>query len=340
MTSNINIPPEDCNNTLNGYTRWKSLGQFKANESFTIYLDSTIGTSNEQREAYWHERTHLQLYTSTAFGHVQQLFTSIVVATKESDVPEIHIHALQKFVSLLYETSWEVHEGSATITPYLLKKPFSSSLISPGFYSDMPSRYANSSSMIATAVGAVLPMQLASYGFIGVNAIAQYCLNTNIITYATKYLNGIDNAGQGNSYSMFGYISNSINNPSCRLYKLISELYNDESNRVPTAIYDLFLRLIIRFDFVKSLPDGGVKIETDSIQQQLQIQDCLNFCILSILDVHLPNTLKYKRVVEMKYDLDLMYKAAEENIFCKIIRNDISEDIDKRAELEPVVREL
>lgn len=336
---NLCLPEKDFSSVLSGFCSWRVMGSYKPNDPWTIYLDKEFNNNKEKKEdVYYHEWMHLQLFTSTAYGHVQQLFTSFVIGLQNSGMPAFSLSPIFSFLTSLYETSWEVHEGAATIGSFLLQNPFSVKLVNHAFYSELPARYSNAASHFAAAVGALLPIELARFGHIAVNAVAQFCLNTDIITYSTGYWRKFKLAGQSESYDIFSHLSKDINNPQCRLYKLIGELYKDEQYIVPTNIKNNFIDSIKNFDFVKVQKDGNVSIEAKSREQMLELQDSLNFVILKELDSLIPGWLKYKRVIEMENDLIELYQSHEDTGWVKHNWDSMAKDIKRRAAFRPNIK--
>ena len=178
---NICLPEKDFSSILSGFCSWQSAGSYKPNDPLTIYLDKDFdGSDGKNTDVYFHECVHLQLFTSTAYGHVQQLFTSYIAALQNIGAPTFALSPILRFLSSLYETSWEVHEGAATVSSFLYLNPFSEKLVNHAFYSELPIRYSNAASHFSVAVGALLPTELAPMGYIAANAVAQFCLNTDI----------------------------------------------------------------------------------------------------------------------------------------------------------------
>lgn len=338
---NFNLPERDFSTVLSGFCSWRATGSYKPNDPWTIYLDTELHENNEKNaDVYYHEWTHLQLFTSTAYGHVQQLFASFIIAFQDKDMPAFSLSPVYRFLSSLYETSWEVHEGAATISSFLVQHPFSIKLVNHAFYSELPIRYSHAASLFATAVGGLLPFELAGLGSIAANAVAQFCLNTDIIRYTTEYWRNFKSSGQSETYDIFSHLSKDINNPQCRLYKLIGALYKDEQNNVPTNIKNHFIESIKDLDFVTVHKDGKIHIEARSGEQILEIQDTLNFVILKELDSLIPGWLKYKRVIEMENDLAKLYKTHENTGWVKHNWDSMAKDIKRRASFRPNIKPL
>jgi len=336
----ISVPNYDSNATLIGYIAARTVGSYNPADSFSIYLDQATGGQENNWEAYWHERTHLQLYTSTAFGHVQQIFCSLCQEYRKHGMPDAALAMFDKYASLLYQSSWEVQEGAATITPYLYKNPFSLVLIRPGFYSHLPQRYADAATFLSSAVGALLSPSLAQFGYVAVNAVAQFCLNTEILRFSTEFLLSFESQSQGNSFAIFDHLADGKNHPQNRLNKLISALYDDESNSIPHAIQISFAERLMKLDFVNVGDNGEIIINGKTQEKELLIQDILNLCIMDALQNILPEYVVYKRVIEMEEDVSAFFSSIESSGFGGVSHNNISRNLKKRAEFKPVVKSL
>jgi hypothetical protein len=336
----ISIPDDDSRITLDGFVSSKILGAYDPSDPSSVYLENVGLGGEDQWEAYWHECTHLQLYTSTSFGHVQQTFCAIQNGFKGHEtLTNMVISPFVQIVSLLHQASWEIQEGAATITPHLLKNSFSLNLIHPGTYSHLPQRYANAATLMAKAVGGLLPVEFARYGYVAVNAVAQFCLNTRLLQFATEFMWNINRAGQGDTTKFFEHLSDGKNHPSNRLYRLISKLYDDENNEIPNALKLAFMSDIKNLEFVSEF-EGGLKIEADTQEKALQLQDVFNWNVMDILQEILPDLFVYSRVSEMKDDIRKFYSAVESSDWVKIVHTDISEDINARAKFEPEIKSL
>lgn len=337
---NITVPNEDSKQSLDGFIASQASGTYDPSDPFSIYLSKRFDSKEESWEAYWHERTHLQLYTSTAFGHVQQIFSAILNGLNDSDVfGTMIISPFQQIVSLLHEASWEVQEGAATITPHLFRNPFSLQLIYPTSYSHLPQRYSSAATHIAKAVGGLLPVELAGYGYIAVNAIAQFCLNTDILKFSAAFIRNVNNAGQSEGTKFFEHLSDGRNYPSNRLYRLISTLYDDEKNEIPHALKISFFFDVQKLDFVLKEPTG-LRIQAETKEQMLAVQDTFNYSVMTTLQDILPDLHVYSRVAEMQSDIKEFYAACEESKWAGIVRNDISDNISARAQFNPTIKDL
>lgn len=303
-------------------------------------MDPGIQDREQREDVYWHECTHLHLFTSTAFGHAQQYLANLLVVLKDAGVSDITLRALRKFAALLHESSWEIHEGAATITPYLRAHPFSGRLIDPASYAHLPPRYANSATNIATAAGAITPVQLAMFGYVVVNAVAQYCLNTNILVFCANFVESMPSAGQADSFRTFAYLSDAGNHPSCRLYRLISRLYEDESNAIPRSINNRLYESISHLDFVNVNSDNSISLAPRNITDVTVLQDSLNFAVLSELDSILPGTLHYKHASEVSIDMQSLEKASRAIGVSAVRMEDISSNLERRVAFAPIVKEL
>jgi hypothetical protein len=319
------------------------LGAYFPNDHFAIYISKLLTKDDGSKfdSVYLHELTHLHLFTSTAFGHIQQILSTIVYGLiKEIGHSLVIMSPLCKYLSALHEAAWVVHEGAATVSSHLFRHPFSLELLQEKSYAEMPDRYARASSVFASAVGALLPLELADYGWVAANAIAQWCLNTDIIGYSTNYLRTPSACGQSETYDFYNYVSELKNNPTNRLYKLVGSLYSDTESAIPHNINVRFYEKLCSFDFVDK-SSGALMYDSGDKINSLIVNDALNYIIIDEIDKFLPGYCMYKHVSDMVPYI---------NAFLDIINNsgwgvnfswdDMSSDLSRRANFEPIVRKI
>lgn len=305
------LDPINCNSNSefssileNRYEHDTILGAFKPNVPWTIFINEQhCSTPEIRREIYLHELTHLQLFTSTAVGHVQQLLSSIISSfSGKEKVLSFASSPLQRCLAVLHEASWEIHEGAATITPYLRDHPFTHSFTNHHTFALLPNRYKHAASSFSMAVGALLPMNLANFGYVAANAVAQFCLNTNVLCSTADYWSALlDSKFRHPEIIFYDHISRSENHPQCRLLRLIEVLYSDASDEIPNRIAHDFFSRISLLSFVTSTKNE-IHIASQTNEDTLLIQDALNLTILDELDRILPEYIKYKRVLDMEHD--------------------------------------
>ncbi|MDD3024778.1 MAG: hypothetical protein PHE26_12865, partial [Syntrophomonadaceae bacterium] len=255
--------------------------------------------------------------------------------------PHYYLSPITKYLSIVCESSWEVHEGAATIYPYLLKKPFSLALLHRDTYKDMPSRYINAATDFAKCVGALVPAQLANFGHVFANAVAQFCLNTKLLNHATDYWDKYPNISLNETYDIYNHLSNSQNNPKNRLYKLIAELYKDEDNLIPERINLNFIQKLLQIGMVTKVNDSHFELINNDTESIIRVNDLLNYTILSEIENLIPGWTNYKRVIEYEQDFKLLMNAvnnAQINVSC--ISDFMSDDMKRRAAFKPVIKKI
>lgn len=329
------IVDTDYQDIVNKYQKWKVFGQYSPESPLTVFLNEELSLNPElQRVTFLHEFTHLTLTTSTSIGHFTQLLTSIKIIDEESP-SKINSSLISQILNTLYDISWNIQEGAATLYPFLYDQNFTQKLVLEKNYSNLPARYKYATSLFAKAIGALLPFDLVNFGYIFVNAVAQFCLNTDIIGFYDNYLSSLVDKKNNPilTLNILDHLSDGKNNPNCRLLKLVNRLYQDINNEIPTRIRNVFIERISNYPFVKVL-NNQIAMDKLDMKNLLKIQDTLNNVILIELDQLFPNTLSHFHSNDVYEDIKkilnkLNLDASNWNAF--------GNDIEKRAAFLPSI---
>lgn len=335
----ILVPANDIGSFIDSYADWRAVGAYKANEPFTIFVDKSISNESERKQVYMHEYTHLHMVTSTSFGHAQQVTSKVLSYLVSNSASPARIEPLKKVNSLMHEVAWEVHEGVATIAPYLTTNMFSHSIVEQNFFHNLPTRYQNAASVFSTAVGGLIPVELASFGYVVANAVAQYCLNTSVIDFFVEYIRSWEKPSLANYYALFEHISKPLNHPSCRLYSLVYEIAKDNKWLLPQKIKDDFINSAVKLLPCREMNNGSYGVILETSEQLLNFQDLLNVTVLDTLECVFPNTLAYKHSAGIASRMPEITSALQSvGIMIHYDSSlDLSKDISKRARFEPTL---
>jgi hypothetical protein len=259
------LTPDDFTDLIGAYREWRLAGAYSPDAPFTLFLSEHLEADLEKkREVFLHELTHLQVFTSTAFGHAQQVLSSFLAQASSAPIPSVTLSSLQRCLSVLHEASWDVHEGVATITPYLIDNGFTQALVYHSTYASLPQRYGHAASLFAVAVGGLLPIDLASMGHVAANAVAQFCLNTSIMNVTTGFLRAMREQNGFPEVMLYAHLSEAGNHPQCRLLKLIEQLHLDSNDAIPNRIKERFIANISTFPFVECHSNGSIQLRPSS----------------------------------------------------------------------------
>lgn len=334
------IPEDDFLAIFSSCTQTTMQGYYDLRDVWTIYINKKL--SNEsQIDTYNHELMHLHLVTSTSFGHVQQILANLISilkidAQKAQLPPQFILNPYEKIFSLLCEASWEVQEGAAILYSYLQKNNFSGSLVLEKTYEKFPTRYRNATCNFATGVGAILPQNLHSKADIFATAVAQFCLNTDIMKYLTNILKKNNVL---NFYDVYRHLSNGKNHPLCRLYALIGELYNDKDDTVANSINDQFVEYLKSSSVAVTEANNHLFIKFQNQKELIVANDFLNRTILTEINKILPEWSTYSCVAEMKEDHAMLLKILAGACNIKVEwDHSLSEDLAKRVLFEPKIK--
>ena len=331
------IVDSDYQDILYRFHKYKILGKYDINNPFSVFLNEELKQDPvNNRITYLHEYTHLQLTTSTSFGHILQIINNFRLINESTYLEENVNSAIYQILNTMHDVSWNIQEGAATLYPYLIEHPFSQSLVIEKTYLNLPQRYKYAASLFAKAVGALLPYELINMGYIFINAVAQFCLNTYIMDFFQNYFNK-DNIEKEPSFfltlDLYEHLTDGVNNPNNRLLLLVNKLYHDYNDSIPTKIRDEFYDRILKFDFIK-VENNRISYDANNIEYLLLVQDTLNNIILQEIDRLLPNRLSHFHSRDI---VDDMRKLLNKFNIEMSKWNNISDDLQKRAGFIPSI---
>lgn len=280
--------------------RFRVAGFYNPADPWTIFISrGAAPTEDFQKQIIAHEFVHLEIFTSTAYGHIQQLFAHLL---KKTVIPDDLTSVWRRWLAMLNESSWEVHEGVATLGAYLATHPFTYSLVQHETFEDLPPRYRHAASILAMAVGALLPYEWFSLGRVAAKAVAQFCLNTSIIRAMVPIWESFRERREWPNDLCYEHLSQTANHPGCRLLQLVGRLYSDRDDNIGRAIGERFRNAVKTLPSVKIYANGSVEIRPDSEDEAIMLQDLFGTAILVTLDEVIPGFMYYTRPEEVAKD--------------------------------------
>lgn len=151
------------------------IGEYRVSDSLAIHLDVDFLKANGMySEIYYHEYTHLQLTTSTAFGHATQFLAAMA---------QTEIQYFKNLYKSLLGLSFEAQEGAATLVQWQWREREGENIDKSieSFQNELPDAYRTPFDIFNTTAQVLLAPEMYFLKDLFANALGQFFLNTDIL---------------------------------------------------------------------------------------------------------------------------------------------------------------
>lgn len=306
------------------------LGEFSPEDPLAIYLNlETLREAGIYPQVEAHEMTHLHLTTSTTLGHALMFLVS-------------GFKDLEGFGTLyraLMLSSWEAQEGAATIAEWCVAESNRPELTLPMFLASLPEDYKQAFALFNSIAQVLLPPNCYFFKPHLANALAQFALNTEIMTKLQMMISGSCSSDEINEF-----LNSTSGHPQKRLRAVLQELdepLSDHRNRRILQLYDRireFQEVVARM-----LPKLLHQEEISSVQltaEQMQFNDLLNQVFLRYFVDITGLPISAYHASEAGVQFDVLAEVWRKKSGATSHRTDTTGNLAQRLAFRPTVRPL
>jgi hypothetical protein len=318
--------------TLSNIVQSRILGVFRFEDCLSIYLDvDYLKSKGIYEEVKAHEETHLQLTTSTTIGHLLMFLAASRLCL---------VGGYREVYEGLIEASREAQEGAATLTEWCITQRNRLNVTEDDFIKTLTAQYTEPFYSFQGVSQIVLAPECYWMKPIVANALGQFCLNTDIIKYIVPLVEGKTKTGA----NLNNHLMSIDGHPQKRLRKIWEELADADTKKRTDRCIQMLERLKICWEKISvkfpTLVGDRHFISTPTREQWMLINDEINQAFLRYFVDITGLTISCYHSSDAGKQSDLLAEIFREKTGITISRNDMSNNIRKRAEFSPKIYDI